>query len=455
MSDSKQMEELLKDAINLSRYCRTGAIPEDHALFEAVEKVEALSSRSWSSPEVTALQKAMTGAMRLIGPNTAIPVLRGWTPFKRRKEKSDSDAGPMVVRYLMILFAVVLMLVTVFYTVWHQRATNLLNEIAATERAQQDLILTDLVIRYQTDEVSQSGTVRTKPVSGLSALALADKITAVRVIESQFWANKGELNDLIGSNYPLKKQLREYGIHPKQQTADNNSGVWTAIDGTISQLVNASVVVFSGGNRSEHCNGIARPRYADRGWMSATRVASADGGATPFFASTSSETADHDGRVSSRLFREDVRLYDALIENFRCVVIGASSTNSASMGDYYTGITGFTHQVELIGIALLPALYGMLGCVLFFMRQYLNDMIPNPYLSRVALRLCVSSLIGILVGWLWNPTQVFAGTEIAIAPLGKLVAAFLAGFSIEVFFNLLDRLVVVGNLAVAKIGTTT
>jgi hypothetical protein len=444
MSDSRQIDELLKDALNLSRYCRTGAIPEDHALFEAIEKVEALPSRAWSSPEVTVLQKAMTSAVRLLGPNTAIPVLRGWMPFKGRKEKSDTDPGPMAVRYAMIGFAVLLMLVTVFYTVWHQRATNLLNEIAATERAQQDLILTDLVIRYRTNEVSQAGVERTRPVSGLSAVALADKITAVRVIESRLWANKGELNDLIGSDYPLKKQLREQGIYPRRQEV-------------ITKLPAVPSSGQGGGSdkQSELCRGPVKHQKTDGASVSRMQVASANVDIVPFFPATSLDGADQDGAVSSRLFREDVRLYDALIANFRCVVVGLTFDTVQFPAEFYTGLSGFTHQVELRGIAVLPALYGLLGCVLFFMRQYLNDMIPNPYFSRVALRLCVSALVGILVGWLWNPTQVFAGTEIAVAPLGKLVAAFLAGFSIEVFFNLLDRLVVVGNLAVAKIGTTS
>lgn len=106
------------------------------------------------------------------------------------------------------------------------------------------------------------------------------------------------------------------------------------------------------------------------------------------------------------------------------------------------------NKVNLLVSWLLPGLYGLLGACVFVMRDLLlvkgrgkadGDARIVDLLSLL-LRVALGGLAGIIIGWFSVPTSLTAGSsEIAVSsiPFG---IAFLAGFSIESLFALLDRL---------------
>jgi uncharacterized membrane protein YczE len=81
-----------------------------------------------------------------------------------------------------------------------------------------------------------------------------------------------------------------------------------------------------------------------------------------------------------------------------------------------------------------------------------NQLRRNPTASRVTMRVGLGALAGILLAWFWTTTTVEEGLTIPDVGLGTLAFAFLLGFSIEVFFGLLDRFVVLANQAVQRLG---
>jgi len=97
---------------------------------------------------------------------------------------------------------------------------------------------------------------------------------------------------------------------------------------------------------------------------------------------------------------------------------------------------------------LLPCLYGLLGACVFLMRKLLfvnggrglrNDARIVDLLSLV-LRIALGGLAGIIIGWFWVPTGLSSSSvsiSVSSVPFGM---AFLAGFSIDSLFTLLDRL---------------
>jgi len=104
-------------------------------------------------------------------------------------------------------------------------------------------------------------------------------------------------------------------------------------------------------------------------------------------------------------------------------------------------------KINLLVTWLLPGLYGLLGACVYLLR----DMVINRHERAAAdrsvlnslslvLRIAVGGLAGIVIGWFWVPGAVGAGPsvpEISAIPFGM---AFLAGFSIETLFSILDRL---------------
>jgi len=103
------------------------------------------------------------------------------------------------------------------------------------------------------------------------------------------------------------------------------------------------------------------------------------------------------------------------------------------------------NKVNLLVSWMLPGLYGLLGACVFLMRELLlvnktrGDARIVDMLSLL-LRVALGGLAGIIVGWFWvptSPTPASSAIEVSSISFG---VAFLAGFSIDSLFALLDRL---------------
>jgi len=103
------------------------------------------------------------------------------------------------------------------------------------------------------------------------------------------------------------------------------------------------------------------------------------------------------------------------------------------------------NKVNLLVSWMLPGLYGLLGACVFLMRELLvldktrSDARIVDMLSLL-LRIALGGLAGIIVGWFWVPTSpnpASSAIEVSSVSFG---VAFLAGFSIDSLFALLDRL---------------
>lgn len=97
---------------------------------------------------------------------------------------------------------------------------------------------------------------------------------------------------------------------------------------------------------------------------------------------------------------------------------------------------------------LLPCLYGLLGACVFLMRRllFVNSSVGGLADARIVdllsliLRIALGGLAGIIIGWFWAPTALTTNSSalsVSSLPFG---IAFLAGFSIDSLFKLLDRL---------------
>ena len=94
---------------------------------------------------------------------------------------------------------------------------------------------------------------------------------------------------------------------------------------------------------------------------------------------------------------------------------------------------------------ILPMLYGILGACVYVVRESASDIRActftyesvTYYLSRVVL----GPIAGVAMGWLLTPDQPAASETGALRALGLPVLAFVAGYSVNILFILMDRII--------------
>ena len=100
---------------------------------------------------------------------------------------------------------------------------------------------------------------------------------------------------------------------------------------------------------------------------------------------------------------------------------------------------------------VLPAIYGALGALIFHLRMLWNPLLPNPSALRIIHRVALGSLAGMILAWFWLPDTTI-GSELAKVGFGLFSLAFVFGFSLDVFFAMLDRFVSLSVTAMGKVG---
>jgi hypothetical protein len=100
---------------------------------------------------------------------------------------------------------------------------------------------------------------------------------------------------------------------------------------------------------------------------------------------------------------------------------------------------------------ILPSLFGALGAIIFHLRVILDPLRPDPGPIRILHRVVLGSLSGMVLAWFWIPES-GAGIDLSSIGFGLFALSFIFGFSLDVFFTMLDRFVVVANTAIGNMG---
>lgn len=95
-------------------------------------------------------------------------------------------------------------------------------------------------------------------------------------------------------------------------------------------------------------------------------------------------------------------------------------------------------KVALRSIWVLPLLFGLLGSVLFVMRDVGSVRTPSMEWLEIGMRIFLGGVAGIVVDW-------FIGVNSTLLPTSSLISlpfalAFLTGYGIDILFNTLDKL---------------
>jgi hypothetical protein len=103
--------------------------------------------------------------------------------------------------------------------------------------------------------------------------------------------------------------------------------------------------------------------------------------------------------------------------------------------------------IDVIQKWVLPLLYGALGAMVFVVRtlsmQARDRLFRREALVSLVLRVFLGMISGLAIGWFWNQSATGPTTAGALTPttLSPFALAFVAGYGVELFFALLDKIV--------------
>jgi hypothetical protein len=95
-----------------------------------------------------------------------------------------------------------------------------------------------------------------------------------------------------------------------------------------------------------------------------------------------------------------------------------------------------------IQLYILPLLYGLLGAAAYVLRTLTTEIRNLTYEieSNIGyrLRIQLGAVSGLAIGWFSDAGLTFSASTLSLSPLAL---AFLAGYSVEVLFSLMDRMI--------------
>lgn len=338
---------------------------------------------------------------------------------------------------MVLVFTVMTLMLCAFATTWQQRAKQNQVELARKDAELQALAydaLFPLIMSLGTEDRSKVA----DPSSGVRQ-ALRDSVRKIEALEASMLA------DVVA--YKALEQR-----HPFTTSRDVLASVPKKVLDLFGPL----------GARSANASVDDAPAKPPAAPPDAASTATHG----PCDAPTLQASIDALGKLpedaSSVAIFESVRKHDlALLAKFRCDLelddladrldLDADETLLASL---QFSLLDAAPSLKVHDAWALPMLYGMLGALIYHLRNYLNNLRPDPSFVLVVMRVFLGGFAGIAIGWFWRPEN---GEALGVADitLSTLSLAFLVGFAIDVFLKLLDRLVTlvsgwVGNLGAAR-----
>jgi hypothetical protein len=127
-------------------------------------------------------------------------------------------------------------------------------------------------------------------------------------------------------------------------------------------------------------------------------------------------------------------------------VSAEDNRQAAARGDFFEWGFEAKEVLAIFQIYLLPLLYGWVGAMAYVLRRMIKavqDMTYRGVLDvEFSLRVYLGVLAGVAIGWFFKPdTTNAAGTAVTLTSLTPFALSFVAGYSVELLFTAMDRLV--------------
>lgn len=441
--------DILDDARRIAAFgLRSGKLTDD-ALLKAIGATEAsLAAGSGGREQVpveklTALAKEMATAQAVIQPMTLMD-LRANDPYedgRHMRQRAYTYSLSLLASALLVLISALL--------VWQDRASQVMAVYARNLPAQFEAIVTELVT--MTERFEDKGELRA--ITALELSAIGARIQDATEIVQEINANAtlaAALDEGFLTTQMLKQTL--FGLYKPSYAI---GGDFTMLDNTVAKppTGGASVAAAAVGTPPP-------PPAVEAAAKSPPPVITTpcdDTGIDPAVVKAAVGSPPPRDNASARGLAASVTLYYRYRSMIECVA-GLTDQRRAlpDNAKFWSGsdlLGQLKTKLMVVNALLLPAAFGFLGAIIYHFRVFMDPLRPDVPLQRVLLRIFLGGFAGLT-------TYFFFTTDARIAAglsptLAGLAVPFLLGFSIDVFFRLLDRLVQQMNRWVDGIGEPT
>ena len=435
VADEELLARLIADAKTAAAYAQRAGLLANNSLPLAIAAVDRLKSKSWAAPEVAALQAALNETMRSISPTTIQDLKGPSAPFTRSVALSV-QAG------VFFVISGVLIVMTAFFTLSFNYGSSLIVELQALQQANTQQRISELV----RDIVSDAKPLQLAPSNEINYEAsnsYLQKIEEIRGLDQRVSMYSDYANSFIAANISLVS----FSLMPASTLSPARAGppimappkpddqVVTAetppdpvSDGAAADIAIAATVP------------VTPPPYGD----SIYDICSDD-------SRKSLETGYTRPELGTTAMAGIIRFH--AVEGLSLTCMLRLKFHLDDFPELEKHIFELRRIINTYGLWVLPALYGALGGITYYMRRMLNPNLPNPTPLRIISRTLIAALAGIIIAWFWSPSPE-SGSIFKNIGINLFAAAFLFGYGIDIFFSLLDQLVTMATGGIRKMGTS-
>jgi hypothetical protein len=396
---------LLNDAKLVAAYsARAGRLADDR-LATAIAACEAPSTSVDQEKRFSDLIMALNVAMKAIAPITLRDLGSKWQPFPR-------SSHYLTWRVLFLAFAILIIVLTGFYTQIYTRTNVILSQLTAIQ-SQNEIDKSERLYRFFTQNYQQLFPTDQTSANASTVALYLQSYEDLLTLDGQLTTYLPLSCDVIESAQPF---LGWIGI-AKGEEANPVCGNLIAT------------------YKDRGTSYAQAPSAAGTLPMGAPSASAALAGAAPSAVIAAAATSG-DMQVSS-LYTDEQHMNEFLVQ------AGIPDAVNRQYGSNYLMMQIYRCQqlTAWLGVWLLPALYGLLGAAVYQMRAILNPMLPDPDPMRLILRLSLGGFAGIIFLLMFGSSSAEIANGAKTIDIGAFGVAFLLGFSVDIFFALLDRLV--------------
>jgi hypothetical protein len=402
MNSNMSTAQLARHVELAASYAAQAGVLRDAQTIALIRRIESMNRRG-RAVDPTLLLEALDQLSRMIAPITLADLASGRDPFS-----PENLTLARRMQGLLTLAALLVLVMVGLYMHWVNLEQGALQQLTETQTVHAQLMLTELRRMAQFNA----------PAGGQGPLndEYHRKIEELRQANTQL--NSAYRSGLEAADipyYPLEKILSGLTIVP------------TANAATLS------------GEIPHDGSGVALP---------ASPVEAGAGATNPPNAATPGDICAEDasGRLrlpaSASSYPEWIRtaLGEALSDMCFQINIVSPDGDGALPGQYGS-------QLKFISIIrgklachvdwFLPFLFGLLGSIIFAMRNINNVRTPAEEPLRTCMRLFLGGIAGVAIGWFVADPSGLKGTGTISTPF---ILAFITGYAVDVLFSTLDGL---------------
>jgi hypothetical protein len=424
---------LLADAKLVAGYGRYGVF-KDSALFAAIGDAEKLNDATASQPEVVKLQTVLNDCSNTVPFSTLAALRTGWSP-------GDMSRRSALATYFLIALSVTMMIVIGKLTYVYNRGVSINTELQEIDNNEFSARFGQSIRQvWATKKQLSSAAAKQASTTDLTLLkdAYYNSVDSLHSLDQRFSSLLVRAQGFMTQEAPFPLWGMQWAYCKLSASAakagaplDFSNPRQMAIDQFCGQQI-ALAQQQSGAENSQPLKQSDFDCKNNGNIQGGMQVVSATG--------TAGQT-------------EDVNAdFDEATRDLQCEGVITITPNSISTLTLQAKT--LSEVLSPYALWILPALYGALGGIMFHMRMILNPLLPNPPLSRLIHRIALGGLAGMILAWFMAPGTKLGG-EVTGIGFSLFTFAFLFGFSLDIFFAILDQFVSMSVAGIKKFGSPT